>query len=1155
MTSSVFQVILFIFVFLSGFAGLLYEVVWSRLFGLIFGNTTLAISSVLSAFMLGLAGGSLLIGRLADRLRDLLRAYSLLELTIALGSALLIILLRPIDVFYAHLFQSLGSSSLIFHLIRFVVALVVMLPPTIAMGGTIPLLIRLVARDQQRLGMGIGMLYGINTLGATLGAFLTGFVLLRVIGVTPAISIGISLNLLVAIAAYGLSRVYGFEPAAEKIRTAQQTSERDGKTRVILVVMAVAGFTALAYEVLWSRVLVFVFTNSVYAFAIILTTFLTGIGLGSFVGGRLVDRVRDAQRTLGWIELALTGGALLAAVLLVNLSGIHDSLFRLGPRTTWWSWNGIRFLEAFLLMFPATFCMGMAFPVAGKLVIHETERSGSGLGTLYFWNTIGGALGSFLTTMLLIRVFGTSASLLAIVLVNLGLALYLLSRGFRQTVTWQYGPVGLATIAVILALVFTPRTLFTTTYSHVEQDFPLIDYREGLEGTVTVHVSPADAVEQVKRLDVDGLNVAGTSFMLQTLQTLQGHLPMLLHGQPKRVMQIGFGTGQTSRAVLHYPVQDFEVIEISDDVLEMAGEHFQEQNRNVLANPRLKTSILDGKNYVRYVDQTYDVIMNDANYAVATASASLFTRDHFETARRKLAPRGLFSTWMTTDLDPEDFRIVLQTFISVFPHASLWLAPNCINKQVVLVGSVQPLKMDLAVFDAIWDDPAIRAELESINIRSTFDLVNCLVLDATGIQAFAKGAAVNTDRNPILEFSTRAVRARDICAYQNLGRILMHRPDITRILVNLPTNDDERQLFLTRLGQNQDAGKLLLKGMLAAYEGRTFQALKTLMEASRMIPESRLAARFFTSTDQVTQKLMLDLARQPDDLEAALRLARHHITLDRIDEALQTLRVVGRRYASHPLVQYEMARCYLAQSNIDSARIYFEATVSAQPELAEGWYYLGEIARQQADWETAQRYLERALQIDGRIFAALNALGAIYEQKNDYQAAIDYYNRSLAIMAYQPIVVIRLGASRLRNGEPAAALTELQRAIAMGEKEAPVLFNLGNAYYLQKDFTRAIRYFQLAAARDSTNPEIYYNLGNAQASLSNFRAAIPAYQEALSLDRDEPDYFNNLAMTYSALGEYDQALAVINEGLKLHGQSELLRENAARIRSEKEKRP
>jgi len=1137
------RLIILIAFFLSGAMGLLYEIVWVRIFGLIFGNTTLALSAVLAAFMMGLAWGGLVLGRIADRHSNHLRIYALLEAGIGL-SALLIPLLRgPVESLFAFSYPHAANQPILFFLLKFLVAFLVMLPAAFFMGGTLPVLSRVVVREPGRVGLGIGTLYGINTLGAMAGVFLTGFVLIRVIGVSSSIYLAVLTNLLIAAGAYVLSLISSPKEATPVPENLPDETLLEGRIKTTLVAIAISGCAALAYEVLWTRVLVFVLTNSVYAAAVMLTTMLCGIGIGSYLGGQLADRSKNLFAIFGWIEIAIGCSALAAAIMLINLPWIHDRIFSIGPRTSWWSWNGIRFLEAFLVMFLPSLLMGASFPIAGKIAVPRMEIIGSRLGLVYFFNTLGGVAGSFLTSFVFISVLGTSATVSAMVLINILLGVYLLLyEKHRLSPRLILGFATAGVLVFVLGVRATPATLFTVAYSHVEKDFPLIDYREGVEGTVTVH-EQIKPFSRTKRIDVDGLNVAGTSFMLKTLQTLQGHIPLCLHPDPQAVLQIGFGTGETSKCALRHPVADFQLAEISKDVLKLSDLHFQELNEGVIRHPKFAYSIVDGKNIVKYSGKRYDVVMNDGNYAVATSSASLFTKDHFENCRDRLKPGGIVSTWMTIDLDPVDFAIVLKTFQSVFPYCALWMAPNCINKQIVLLGAVQPWQTDFQKLSQRFADPAIKKDFESININSVYDFLDCFMLDHRGIEQISAPFPINTDDHPILEFSTRDIRSRDFCAYVNLGAIAVRRPHLTDLIVNLPEDAELRDGVEKDLTRHYQATKFLLRGMVEAYQGKTYASLQTLMAGSRLIPESNLAREYFQRMDVLGNRLVIEAAGNRQSVEAQVNLARHLIGLARYDEALKVLSAV----ATHPVVNYEMARCYLAKGRIDSAKVAIQEALAAHPQFVDALFLMGEIASREGLFEQALATHEKILRIDPRMHEAHNAMGRIYKRQGYYPRAIEAFRKSLAIMEFQPVIVEAVGDCYRETHDFERALNFYQRALQMGWENAELFFSMGNVHYLKKDFTKASAWYARALQMDSTNAEIYYNLGNSLMMQKKIQEAAAVYARAVKIDAGQPDYFNNLALSYRELGRPAEARKVFERGLALHPQSPTLIENYRKV--------
>jgi spermidine synthase len=1138
----------FFFFFTSGFTGLVYEIVWTRIFGLVFGNTTLAISTVLSAFMLGLALGSLFIGRFADHSKVHLKLYALLEIGVGLTALLVPVTRGLIESFSAGIYPVLINHNFLFYIIKFIIAFIIMFPATFFMGGTLPVISGFFIKQQEKIGSGIGLLYATNTFGAVVGVLLSVFYLIRIIGVNQTIYLAIFLNLAIGVSAYLFSVFYQKQEKRAEVHQTDWQLLKDPQIRIVLIIMAISGFVALSYEVVWSRVLVFVLTNSVYAFAIMLTTFLLGITIGSAVGAKFIDRIQNKLLLLGWIEIFLGLTAFFSAYLLANFAQVHSLLFRAESQTSWFEWNFIRFLESFIIMFPPTFLMGVAFPLASRLCIPTVSKTGSGVGFVYFFNTLGGVVGSFLTGFLFISIWGASVINAIMILISISLGIYIIfSLHYQTKKILNYGFVSLFILIVILIIFYVPKTLFVNTYSTVEKDYPLIDFREGIEGTVTVHESKMP-IRQNKRIDVDGLNVAGTSFMLQTLQLLQGHLPNMIHQDGTNVVQIGFGTGQTSAAALLYPIKNFTLVEISNDVMELSAKYFQDINRDVLENPRFQYRILDGKNFIKYTPGKYNVIMNDANYAVATPSASLFTRDHFEYCREKLKPGGILSTWMTTDLDPRDFDIVLKTFQSVFPYSLLWMAPNCINKQVVLMGSTEPIEIDFQKIEKNFSDPQIKSSLAEVNINSAYDLLDCLVLDSEGINDLSRDAPLNSDDHPILEYSTRAIRSRDMCAARNLAKILFRRPDLAKLLVNLPEDAGAKKIVEENLYHHKLASREILEGMLAFYQGQPQKGMEIILNGSRLIPKSTLASQFFKDMDIVTTQLVIAAQQNPDNPEAWLQLIRQRISQSNYDEALKYLRKLKDRFPQNPLIYYESARCYISQSKLDSAKMDLKKSLEINPRISGSWYFLGEIYRREKFPEEALRAFQKALQFEPQLYEALNGSAAVYKSQGDYARAAVLLRQSLNKMEYQPEIAAELGDCYLKMKEYPRAINQYKTAIVMGNSSSKTFFNLGNTFFLSGQYREAEKWFRNALAKDETNSEIYYNLGNLNAVQNQFEQAIPLYQRAIVLNKNEPDYYNNLAMCYRQTGQTHEALSVFAEGLKLFPDSPLLVKNETEMK-------
>ena len=1137
-----FMLVLF---FLSGFASLVYEVLWTRLFGLMLGNTTLAISCVLAAFFTGLALGGRHFGRRADQHPRPLRLFAGMEMAI-LASGLFILLLRaPVEVLFTWAHPLLVPHPVIYYFVRFVIAFMVMLPATFFMGGTLPVMSRAFIQSRQTGAGELGRLYGINTLGGMAGCLTTAFFFLRSLGFTVAYAAAMGIDILIAGSAWLLARnVDGAAPTV----TRRSGNPLAPSERVILAAMALSGFIAMSYEVLWSRLLVFILTNATYSFSIMLGAFLASIALGGFAGGLWANRTANPRRLLGLLEIGASLCAALAFLLLLYLPQLQKHFFMPTPITSWWEWNGIRFVQAFLITSLAGFLLGATFPAGFRALSGEGQQTGTKVGELYFYNTLGGVLGSLATGLLFISWFGAADVMLVMIVLNLMLGLWLLSgRQLRQAI-----PFAILTLMLAAAVIqLTPPAILTRLYSVSEAEYPMVAMREGIEGTVTVHRHGRSETGE-RRIDVDGLNVAGSSRMLRTLQLLQGHLPMMVHPNPQNVLQIGFGTGQTSWAALSHPISSFQLVEISPDVLRLAGEYFQDLNRDVMKDPRFQPLILDGKNQLRYSSERYDVIMNDANYAVATASASLFTRDHFMNGQRKLRPGGIFSTWMTTDLHPEDFRIVLKTFQSVFPHAVLWMAPNCINKQVVLMGSAQPLRIDWAGWQERW--PQAAEGLASVDIRSPHDLLASLLMDEKGMARLCRDAVINSDDHPVLEFSTRDVRARDLCAFQNLSAMLAEPPDWRQYLRVDSSGLGQEAGAMAQIERYARVSRQMFQGMLQFYQGQTKRALSTMLNSSRLVPESRIASGFYEEVDSQTIRLVQAMNQLPAATPPRLELARHYIGLERYDEAALLLRPLLRTDPPSPAAAYEQARILFSRGQTDSARIWIDRALAGDGKGAGSWFFSGRIAEMEDDLHHALNDYHRALALDPGMHEAYARMGHILLEQGRYAEARENLIASLQAAPAQGAVAGEMGDTFLFEEKPEQAVRWYKRALLLGQTGARIHHNLGNALTLLGKFNEAVEYYQIALQQLPNHAEVYYNLANALIRLDKDREAVQLLESAIRLDPGQADYYNNLAMLHRKRGDYTAAMRVFDEGLRRHPASRLMQMNRQTTFEERKRR-
>ena len=561
--------LLFAAIFISGASALIYQLIWVRLLGLVFGVSSFAVATVVAVFLLGLGLGSYLFGRISERARDPMRIYMYVELGIAATSLLAYAVIETVPIYrylYEYAYNNLGFYGL--SVARLLLSTIVLLPPVVLVGGTMPLLAKYFLRDSANLGSSFSKIYYLNTLGACAGALLTGFLLVRWFGVIGTLTIAVGGNLLVALII-----------ALSKRGAVEAETEQGEKSPYswMLIFLFLSGFISLAYEMLWVRILSTYGLSTSQAFALILAGFLLGFSVGAWIVARKVDGRRDLEAWFSAISIvtAFSGAAVL--LLFRQFETITLLLADTTPLSQLSVGMGMAFAVSFI---PAVF-MGILFPLGVRMYAHDIDRIGAKAGNTFFSNTLGCVLGSLLTGFVLIPFLGMWNTTLLLINLSLFIALAFLLRGNRQArAQW----ISLILVAVLgNLLVFADSKTFHAELKGRDlrtaaEGFDVIYYSEGLSGTVT-------AVENgnYRGLFVDGQNVSGTDPVLLADSKMLAHIPLLLAEQPESALTVGYGTGTTSGSMLLYDVDVFAV-EIEKKIIE-AAPLFEEGQLRVVCGP------------------------------------------------------------------------------------------------------------------------------------------------------------------------------------------------------------------------------------------------------------------------------------------------------------------------------------------------------------------------------------------------------------------------------------------------------------------------------------------------------------------------------------------------------------------------------------------
>ncbi|MBI4508637.1 MAG: fused MFS/spermidine synthase [Deltaproteobacteria bacterium] len=765
---------------LSGASGLILEIVWVRQLTHVFGSTTLAISTVLATFMGGLALGSFLGGRLADRLRiDPLLAYAACELGIA-GLALLIpIAIEGYPAANTWAWRHLADSPWALAMARFVLSAALLMPPTTLMGATMPILARKVVttRDELgELGKRVAILYAANTAGAVLGALSAGFWLVPRFGVRQSGLVAVVLDVVLAIVMGAASRWKlgpAFSPkalpdtlpasalGALPYEDGELTPVDPGTARWALFAFAMSGSVAMTLEVLWSRALSLVIGSSVYSFTLVLAVFLLGLALGAAWIGRPASKAKEPLLALSLVLASVACGVVLAHLVMDDLPRVFLALLE-GTKLEVGTIIGIQALIAGIAIFPAAAGLGAVMPLAIRSSAGSMDAVGRDVGRAYAANTAGAILGSFAGGFVVLPLAGLENGVRGCAIIDAVLAGLLAWRSGRHHARRAVLAWGVSVMVLALALIspawdvalltsgvfrITVAKRFVTEGEVYRPE--VLYYRDGATTTVTVE-RHGDRLA----LKNNGKVEASSKADMPT-QILVGLAPVLLHGGKNlKVAVIGYGSGVTVGAVAEAPhVARVDVIEIESAVYDAADKYFGPYNHAPERNPKVRRHVGDGRNFLTARDEKYDVIISEPSNPWIAGVASLFSREFYAFAKEHLAEGGMYCQWAQLyELSPRNVKTIYKTFHEAFPHVLAFSAAD-LSADTFLIGSLVPRPLDLARLEDTARDPKVLAELLRGNVRSAHDLIAMLILGPQEIASFSAGAPIHTDDNARLEFS------------------------------------------------------------------------------------------------------------------------------------------------------------------------------------------------------------------------------------------------------------------------------------------------------------------------------------------------------------------------------------------------------------------
>lgn len=1005
----------------------------------IIGSAPFAVSIILTVFMGGLGLGSYIASRHIDKIKEplvLLRIYGILEIVIGIYSLIIPLLLLAFRPLYSLLYNSLFEHFMLYNILTFIGCAILFILPVICMGATLPILCRFYVTRLSHLGTNAGRLYGLNTIGAALGALLCGFWLISSFGMWGALAVAVIINivigvvcLLTALKANLPLRDYTEQPKAVLL---EKNTDVKVDTKVVtgaLFIFAISGFCSMALEVIWTKLLGLIVGPTTYSFTIVLVTFIFGLALGSIFFGWLADKTGKPFRILVFTQITAAICALGISQLLGNSQLFFAKVISVFQNQfTMLSVTNALILFGFMII--PTLCLGATFPLVGKIITRSVSNVGKSIGFAYAINTIGAVSGSFFAGFVLVPLLGKEVGISSIVILQLVTTLIIAGVVYLR----KPGRLVLIFVPVVIAIglsfyypSWNHQLLAEGKYHRFNQlgidikeigwfsslvdgsdilkdkeSGELLYYGEGVGGFTTVLKFTDILGKHEISMANSGKIEASTRGDMKT-QTLSAHFPMLFHPNAKKVMVLGLASGITAGEVLYYPVDQLDVVDINKQVVE-GSDYFIPWNNDVLNDPRTNMIIQDGRAHLGLTDRKYDVIISEPSNPWMAGLATLFTEDFFQYAKEGLTGEGIFVQFMHSyQMDWQTFAMVGRTFYKVFPNSLLLqTSPTGAGNDYLLVG-----------FKGSFYN--IRNAIENIkyaNLSPNLKLSDPRLLYRQVVsedlnKLFSEGLT-NNDENPHLEFAAPK---------------LMHfgDPSIKRNLIKNNWYSDETSKALREIYESVD-----LQIEYAKYTASLYSPFVDLVDMEKATDKQRKI--FLKLIDDYCLNNAVDLAVIKSD---SLRQRCRQRQIEAIQAIVDTL---PQKVFSY----YYLGELYSQEGMLEEAIINYNLSLSLRPNDFETKHKLCLTLAMQERFDEAVECFKEVLLLNPHSADIHHNLGLTYARLEKYDDAVLQFNKALE---YRP--------------DFAEAYCNIGVVFIEQEKYDEAIVSLTQAIRLQPEFPRA----------------------------------------------------------------------------------------------------
>ncbi len=751
---------------LSGLCGLMYQILWTRLFSFVLGNTYVAISIIVASFMFGLFLGSWLIGKYMERVRNALKWYGTLEIAIGLYAFLLLFIFGIVTLifnFNHSVFQGIELINLAF---KFFLTLILIVMPTSAMGATLPLAVQYFTTNKQSFGNNISLFYAINTIGGALGVLIAGFYVIEFLGIREGIMITALLNIAIGIIVLLFNKKSTIEEINtqrivlkgknenNKIRNRNKSKQKIKKARgesqseykiLLLVTAGLSGFSALAYEIIWTRGLKFLILNTTYGFASILFVFLLGIAFGGLIAKKINQKTEKQIYIYGILQIVLGLFALLTIYLLFTFAytdNFQNTLNKILYDYSYsWEWGIAAFvLTAMIIYMIPSFIMGILFPLLNDLYYNKVvKKAGKTVSSIYAINTIGAILGSLSAGFILIPAFGIKVSIYIISIINLLIGfVYIFKSGLKLR------PVILFSLPVLLFVFYLSGEGKYLLGNKEKKTDTVLFYEEGLMATVKVYERG-----NARYMSIDGITIASTGRSLLQKEKLIAHLPFFLRQNADDVLAVGLASGiSVGSMTLHNNVKQIDCVELIKPVFS-AAKYFLNYNFNIFDNDKVQLIYNDIYSYLIYSDKKYDIISSDGKLGTLhSGNTIMLSADYYQLCKEHLKDGGIFTQWIPIITPYDAMQIIIKSLTQTYKYVSLfYFYPS----DLLMVASEKQIVFDKEYMDKVFENENVKHDLEQFDVFNSLSILSAYVGQYD--EQSSKAAMINSFNQPVLEFT------------------------------------------------------------------------------------------------------------------------------------------------------------------------------------------------------------------------------------------------------------------------------------------------------------------------------------------------------------------------------------------------------------------